>query len=1058
MLNQKKSHNKTIRLFLLLIFICVFFFSITPVECSKGYQQKNENIVQVELVTINSRSVTVNWTSLPLNDSNSFFISLESETFNQSKIWSVIFLNETIEEKQNILSPINYTINGELMQAQKSLSLNFTYYLIKEDYSSIQAKITGLKPSTKYNISLHSSYSTIKAGDIPIITITNSTVLWKSTIETSVSLIDELEYSQLSLILSLVTILIVFLLLFYYIAKKDLPYNRLAYLFILPAVLALILLEVYPIIYGIFLSFTSYGLKRGEIPVFVFFKNYAEVTKNPQLSIAFTTTIVWTVIVIFFKLLLGFIFAYSLHFKIKRKKPWYILLYLPWTIPAYIKILSWRSFFQGYSGDSFFNMLFQTNINLLVKPYTALFIASFVEISIAIPFITTLFLGALSSIPKELIDISEVDQISEWLRIKKIVFPLIKPIILPAIVLEIIKSFGSFNVAFLLTGGYPILKYGVSDIGVIGATDLFSTFTFYMFYQQRAIGIAAAYSTIMSIITLFFVLIWIKISKGMENKFQPEDKKTGQNNLFTIIVIVLLQSIGYIISAYTGFRYFGFYYSKITTLFFAGFYLLVFISLITRKGRIMRFFRSILIVDLFISFFQLVRYQMWYAFNWNILIIAIVLLLLAQIDYSGQRLTRLSFVFETISNRVNQLIKLIKVLLRRVDNAIVRADRYTVIISLEAVFLLIYVLMIHSTLYMLISFVLILLSLIGYTFLNCDLKLDYMVQLLVFLLLIFSHLGYGWIALLTFFLTTFFLNKLQLYLLSNGIERNNLISQSICSMDINASAMFFLVVFVSLIPFWNILWIAFAPLNQLVPTSFIPDNPTLENFKHIFTQEQIHVHFLNSLIVSLGSATICLIVTTLAGYAISRYSFNLKDKVMLGVFILKMFTGVLTLIPFYLIMYNLGLIDRFIGVILAYSVNSIPILLWIVKGYFDSIPTEIDESALIMGNSRFRILRKIIFPLSKPVLAIAFLLNFLSAWNGFLLAFVLIQSASKYTLPIKLYSLLGSIETSSPEWGLFASASVLVIIPMLVLFILLRDYIMGGTKQKIDVKIEEIAK
>lgn len=1058
MFNQKKRQNKTIRLFLLLIFLCVFLFSTTPIECSKGYKQNNENIVQVELVNINARSVTVNWTSIPLNDSNSFFISLESNIFNQSKIWSVIFLNETVEEKQNILSPINYTINGELMQAQKSLALNFTYYIIKEDYSSIQAKITSLKPLTKYNISLYSSYSTLKEGDIPIITITNSTVLWRSNIETSISLIEQLEHSQLSLVLSLVTILIVFLLLFYYIAKKDLPYNRLAYLFILPAVLALILLEVYPIIYGIFLSFTSYGLKRGEMPVFVFFRNYAEVTKNPQLSIAFTTTIVWTVIVIFFKLLLGSIFAYSLQFKIKRKKLWYVLLYLPWAIPAYIKILSWRSFFQGYSGDSFFNMLFQTDINLFVQPYTALLIASFVEISMAIPFITTVFLGALASISKELIDISEVDQISEWERIRKVVIPLIKPIILPAVMLEIIKSFGSFNVAFLLTGGYPILKYGVSDIGVIGATDLFSTFTFYMFYQQRAIGIAAAYSTIMSMITLFFVLIWIKISKGMENKFQPEDRKTKQSSLFTIISFVLLQSIGYLISAFAGFRYFGFYCSKVTTLIVAIFYLLIFISLITRKGRIIPFFRSILIFDFSISIFQLARYQMWYAFNWNILIITIELLLLAQIDYNGQRLTYLSFILETIRNGVNQLINHTKVLLRRVDNAIIRVNKYTVIITLEVILLFMYALIVHSTVYMLISFIMIIMALIGYTFLKHDLKLDYIVQLLVISLLIFQNLGLGWIALVTLLLVIFFLNKLQSYLIFNGTGRNRAISKSICNMDINFSAMFLLVVFISLIPFWNILWIAFAPLNQLVPTSLIPSNPTLDNFKHIFTQEQIHVHFLNSLVVSFGSAIICLMVTTLAGYAISRYSFKAKDKVMLGVFILKMFTGVLTLIPFYLIMYNLGLIDRFIGVILAYSVNSIPILLWIIKGYFDSIPTELDESALIMGNSRFRILRKIIFPLSKPVLAIAFLLNFLSAWNGFLLAFVLLQSTSKYTLPIKLYSFLGSIETSSPEWGLFAAASVLVIIPILLLFILLRDYIMGGTKQKIEVKIEEIAK
>ena len=203
--------------------------------------------------------------------------------------------------------------------------------------------------------------------------------------------------------------------------------------------------------------------------------------------------------------------------------------------------------------------------------------------------------------------------------------------------------------------------------------------------------------------------------------------------------------------------------------------------------------------------------------------------------------------------------------------------------------------------------------------------------------------------------------------------------------------------------------------------------------------------------VALGSAGICVLITALAGYAFSRYNFKAKKELMVGVFVLKIFTGILTLIPFYLIIFNLGLIDTYIGVILAYSTHTIPIALWIIKGYIDSIPKELDEASQIMGNPTLRTVRKIILPLSGPVLAITFLLNFLAAWNGFLLAFVLLQSSSKYTLPVKLFTFIESIEGGDPQWGLFAAASILVIIPLLIIFVFLRNYLLKGFDSSFEI-------
>ena len=434
---------------------------------------------------------------------NSFRIDYDDEALNQSFTWSMILLNDTHSTSLEYFTQVNYTIDQEIFLSQKLPTMNFTAFLIENNAETIQAKITGLKPESNYKISIYlvNASLVILENDYAIIA-DSSSLFWESNqFETLLSLQDSLRYSKLATSLTLLTIVILFVAIFFFMAKRDVPFNKIAYVFIFPALLALVLLEVYPILYGIFLSFTDYHLKRGEIPVLSGFNNYAHIAENPQLPITLTTTLVWSTLIIIAKIVLGFLLAYVIQYKVKKKKLWYLMLYVPWAIPSYIKILSWRTFIHGNGGNSLFNTLFGTNVNLLTQPYVTLFLACFVEVWDSIPLITTLFLGGLSSIPKELNDIADIDQISERTKIRRVIVPLIKPIILPAIILEIIKTFGSFNVAFLLTKGYPLLSYGTSEVGVIGATDLFSTFTFYMFYEKRDIGIAAAYSTIMSILT-----------------------------------------------------------------------------------------------------------------------------------------------------------------------------------------------------------------------------------------------------------------------------------------------------------------------------------------------------------------------------------------------------------------------------------------------------------------------------------------------------------------------------------------------------------------------------
>ncbi len=1043
-MNKRRRRRSIGKKLLLFIFLGGFLFFSLLFNTGEFTVAQNEDVV---LTYIGDRYIVVNWTVPTSSIYDGFRIDYYDFNLNKSFTWSIVLLNESEETTYEYFSQVNYSISEELYLSQKLQTINFTVYLVDITSETIQAKITGFQPVQIYSISIYlvNTSLVLDDGNYKIHTISEE-LFWESNqIETLQSSEDQLEYSKLATSLSILVIAIIFIALFVYFAKKDVPFNKIAYVFIFPALLALVLLEVYPILYGIFLSFTSYNLQRGENPIFNGIKNYAHITENPQLPIAFTTTLVWSTLIIIAKIVIGFILAYIIQFKVKRKKLWYLVLYIPWAIPSYIKILSWRTFVHGNGGSSFFNLLFGTNVNMLTQPYVTLIIACFVEVWDSIPLITTLFLGGLSTIPNELNDIADIDQIREGTRIRKVVIPLVKPIILPAIILEIIKTFGSFNVAFLLTKGYPLLSYGTSEVGVIGATDLFSTFTFYMFYQKRDIGIAAAYSTIMSILTLFFVLIWMKMSRGTQSTFRPEEKKRLPKSRITLIILFALQATGYLAAGITDFRYFGIHWNPYLSFVFSAAYFLMAFLCLRYPNNFLKIIKYTILLDLILSLVQFFFYQMWYAFNWNIFVIATELYILSNIQSSDLSIIKLR-ILEEIKSTYTRLFTKIKDIAFRIDENIILLNPLhgIMLVQILVTFLSAFTIQVNIWLPWLV-FSIFTCILIGSLFSEIVLKVSIFLQPLLWLALIFSKYSSGWIFILGFISLLYILGSIKLHFNESSFKSTKVQKiLDIISEPRNNSAFLLSILLVALIPLWNIFWIAFSKGDSTVPTSFFPVNPTVENFTLLFTQEQIHFNFLNSLLISMGSAAICVILTTLAAYAFSRYYFTGKREVMVGVFTLKMFTGILTLIPFYLIMYNFGLIDSYFGVILAYSTHTIPLALWLIKGYMDSIPKELDESASLMGNSKLRVLRKIILPLAGPAIAITFLLNFLRAWNGFLLAFVLLQTPSKYTLPIKLYTFIGSIEASAPQWGLFAAASILVIIPLLIVFVFLRNYILSG--------------
>jgi arabinogalactan oligomer/maltooligosaccharide transport system permease protein len=163
---------------------------------------------------------------------------------------------------------------------------------------------------------------------------------------------------------------------------------------------------------------------------------------------------------------------------------------------------------------------------------------------------------------------------------------------------------------------------------------------------------------------------------------------------------------------------------------------------------------------------------------------------------------------------------------------------------------------------------------------------------------------------------------------------------------------------------------------------------------------------------------------------------------MISLLITQMFPGVLMIIPqFILISKVLHLYGSLIGLVIIYSTTALPFSIWVLKGYFDTIPISLEESATIDGASRGRIFWQIILPLSKPAIAITGLFSFMTAWNEFILAATFLDDEMKYTLPIGLREMVGEF---GAEWGNFAASSILVAIPVVFLFMLFQKFLVSG--------------
>jgi len=219
----------------------------------------------------------------------------------------------------------------------------------------------------------------------------------------------------------------------------------------------------------------------------------------------------------------------------------------------------------------------------------------------------------------------------------------------------------------------------------------------------------------------------------------------------------------------------------------------------------------------------------------------------------------------------------------------------------------------------------------------------------------------------------------------------------------------------------------FAPCPKLVPSRLY-----LDHFQYLFHETGFPTYLLNSIIVSVCSSLLCTAVACLAAYACSRLHFKGRYFFLIMLLSVQLFPLTLCVIPIFLGAKGIGMLDKRLSLVLVYTVIAMPFCIMLMKEYFDSIPKELEEAALIDGASRLTALRKVVAPLAAPGLVVTLLYSFIFSWQEFIFALTLMRSASRWTLSIGLSAFLGQYGT---QWGALMAGAVIYTIPVIVIFL-----------------------
>ena len=251
---------------------------------------------------------------------------------------------------------------------------------------------------------------------------------------------------------------------------------------------------------------------------------------------------------------------------------------------------------------------------------------------------------------------------------------------------------------------------------------------------------------------------------------------------------------------------------------------------------------------------------------------------------------------------------------------------------------------------------------------------------------------------------------------------------------------------VTLFAIFPIAWALLTSLKReaaIITTvmQYIPREVTFENYVAIWTRSNFPTLLVNSMVVNTITVVVCAVVGTLASYAIARYQFRGRRELMLFYLVIRMFPAVMIIIPLFILMRNIGLLDSRIGLALAYTTFLLPVFIWMMKGFFDAVPLELEDAARIDGCSRIGAMVRVILPLVVGGLVATAVFVAIGAWNEFLFALMMTTSTGSRTWPVGLQLMVGEFQL---PWGTLAAGGIISIIPVVLLFALVQRALVRG--------------
>ncbi len=236
---------------------------------------------------------------------------------------------------------------------------------------------------------------------------------------------------------------------------------------------------------------------------------------------------------------------------------------------------------------------------------------------------------------------------------------------------------------------------------------------------------------------------------------------------------------------------------------------------------------------------------------------------------------------------------------------------------------------------------------------------------------------------------------------------------------------------------------SFKPLQEIFvfPPNFLPNDFTLANFERLFEQTRFLIYFRNSVFISFTTVVLTITIGSAGAYSLTRFKFYGREKIASLILFTYMFAPIMIVIPFYVLIKNIGLANTHTALIMAYTAFCLPFSLWLLRAFFQSIPLALEQAALIDGASRFQAVIYVVLPLALPGIIATSIFTFILAWNDYIFVRILITSDELKTLSVGIADLHNATVI---DWGMIMSGSMLITVPVLIFFVFVQRYLIAG--------------